>query len=49
MTNQNHRIELIQERANIEGVALALPVNYTKEDVNRASNELAYIIYGVET
>jgi len=41
------RIEMMQDRANDEGVAIALPADYTEDDVDMTADELSYLIYGV--
>lgn len=44
-----YRVEIMQERAKFEGVAIALPADYTEDDVDMAADELSYLIYGVES
>jgi len=45
---QENCVDVLQETANYEGVALALPVGYTIYDIGIAETELSYIISKVQ-
>jgi len=44
--DMEYRIKIMQERAGYEGVAIALPPNYTECDVDDAGDELSFVISG---
>jgi len=39
----------MQERAGYKGVAIALPADYTEQDVDMVADELSIMIYGFST
>ena len=47
MRGTTHTIEMMQNRACRDGVAVALPSDYTEHDVTMMMDELSLVLFGI--